>query len=57
MESQRRAPGTAPPNQMSTVIEALRDGRIANLLLLGTNMLSSFADSGKGGGWPGPAWW
>ncbi len=45
MEAQRRVPGSALPNQMSTVIEALHDGRIANLLLLGTNMLSSFADA------------
>lgn len=47
MEPQRRKPGTALPNQMATVIEALHDGRIANLLLLGTNMLSSFADSAR----------
>lgn len=46
-EPQRRAAGTALPNQMSTVIDALHDGRIANVLLMGTNMLSSFADSGK----------
>jgi anaerobic selenocysteine-containing dehydrogenase len=30
---------------MSTVIEALNDGRVVNLLLMGTNMLSSFADA------------
>lgn len=47
MEPQRRKPGTALPNQMATVIEALHDGRIANLLLMGTNMLSSFADSAR----------
>lgn len=47
MEPQRRTPGTALPNQMATVIEALHDGRIANLLLMGTNMLSSFADSAR----------
>ena len=46
-EPQRRVPGTALPNQMATVIEALHDGRIANLLLMGTNMLSSFADSAR----------
>jgi anaerobic selenocysteine-containing dehydrogenase len=40
---ERRAPGTAMPNQMSAVTAALRDGRIRTLLLLGTNMLSSFA--------------
>ncbi|MCE2914944.1 MAG: molybdopterin-dependent oxidoreductase [Rubrivivax sp.] len=44
-EPQRRPPGTALPNQMSGVIQALNDGRIANLLLMGTNMLSSFADA------------
>jgi len=47
IEPQRRAPGTALPNQMTTVIEALRDGRVANLLLMGTNMLSSFADTAR----------
>src|SRR2546427_2722650 len=31
--------------EMSTIQEALEDGRIRVLLLLGTNMLSSFADS------------
>ena len=45
IEPQRRKPGTALPNQMSTVIEALNDGRVVNLLLMGTNMLSSFADA------------
>jgi len=42
----RRKPGTAMPNQMSAVIAALREGRLQNMLLLGTNMLSSFADAG-----------
>jgi len=45
IEPQRRKPGTALPNQMATLIEALGDGRIGNLLLMGTNMLSSFADA------------
>lgn len=45
IEPQRRKPGTALPNQMFAVIEALNDGRVANLLLMGTNMLSSFADA------------
>ena len=45
IEPQRRKPRTALPNQMSTVIEALNDGRVRNLLLMGTNMLSSFADA------------
>jgi anaerobic selenocysteine-containing dehydrogenase len=47
MEPQRRKPGTALPNQMATVIDALGDGRITNLLLMGTNMLSSFADAAR----------
>ncbi len=42
---ERRAPGTAMPNQMSAVTAALREGRIHNLLLMGTNMLSSFSDT------------
>src|SRR5215470_4071598 len=33
------------PNQMSLLTEALRDGRIRTLLLMGTNMLSSYADA------------
>lgn len=42
----RRAPhGPVLPNQMAAITEALHDGRIANLLLMGTNMLSSFADA------------
>lgn len=43
---ERRKPGTAMPNQMSAAIAALREGRVHNLLLMGTNMLSSFADAG-----------
>ena len=39
----RRTP--ALPNQMSLLTEALRDGRIRTLLLMGTNMLSSYADA------------
>ena len=45
IEPQRRRPGTAMPNQMSAVTAALREGHIQNLLLMGTNMLSSFADA------------
>ena len=41
----RRAPATIIPNQMSAVTAALCEGRIETLLLLGTNMLSSFADA------------
>jgi anaerobic selenocysteine-containing dehydrogenase len=33
------------PNQMAAIIEALQAGRVATLLLLGSNMLSSFADA------------
>ncbi len=46
IEPARRAPGSAMPNQMSAFTSALREGRIENLLLMGTNMLSSFADAG-----------
>lgn len=42
---ERRVAGTAMPNQMAAVTGALRAGRIDNLLLMGTNMLSSFADA------------
>ena len=45
VRTDQRAPSTVIPNQMSAVTAALRDGRIDNLLLLGTNMLSSFADA------------
>jgi anaerobic selenocysteine-containing dehydrogenase len=47
VEPERRTPGTALPNQMGTGLEAMLDGRIANMLLMGTNMLSSFADSNR----------
>jgi len=46
IEPARRAPATAMPNQMSAVTAALREGRIQALLLMGTNMLSSYADAG-----------
>jgi anaerobic selenocysteine-containing dehydrogenase len=46
IEPGRRKPGPVIPNQMSAVTAALREGRIQTLLLLGTNMLSSFADAG-----------
>ena len=41
----RRAPATIIPNQMAAVASSLREGRIDTLLMLGTNMLSSFADA------------
>jgi anaerobic selenocysteine-containing dehydrogenase len=39
----RRTP--ALPNQMSLLTEGLREGHIRTLLLMGTNMLSSYADA------------
>jgi anaerobic selenocysteine-containing dehydrogenase len=42
---QRRRFGPALPNQMASVADALRAGRIDNLLLPGSNMLSSFVDA------------
>jgi anaerobic selenocysteine-containing dehydrogenase len=44
---ERRPPGHYIPNQMPDVTEALSNGRLKVLMLLGTNMLSSFADAGK----------
>jgi anaerobic selenocysteine-containing dehydrogenase len=41
----RRPPGNYIPNQMSRIAEALLEGRLGVLLLFGTNMLSSFADT------------
>ena len=45
IEPGRRKAGVVIPNQMSAVSAALREGRIDTLLLMGTNMLSSFADA------------
>jgi anaerobic selenocysteine-containing dehydrogenase len=45
VEPRSRKLGTVIPNQMSAVAAALRAGRIRTLLLMGTNMLSSFADA------------
>jgi anaerobic selenocysteine-containing dehydrogenase len=44
---ERRPPGNYIPNQMPDITEALVNGRLKVLLLLGTNMLSSFADAGR----------
>ena len=41
----RRKPGPDIPNQMPRITEALEDGRLAAMLLFGTDMLSSFADA------------
>lgn len=43
----RRPPGRYLPSQMSAVLDALGDGRLRVLLLFGTDMLSSFADTGR----------
>jgi anaerobic selenocysteine-containing dehydrogenase len=43
---ERRRQPQAVPNQMPAITRALSEGRIETLLLMGTNMLSSFADTG-----------
>jgi anaerobic selenocysteine-containing dehydrogenase len=43
----RRPPGDYLISEMSGVIDQLEAGRIKVLILLGTNMLSSFADTGR----------
>lgn len=43
----RRPPGRYIPSQMSSVLDALDDGRLRALLLFGTDMMSSFADTGR----------
>jgi anaerobic selenocysteine-containing dehydrogenase len=43
---ERRPPGRYIANQMPRITEALRDGTVRALLLLGTDMLGSFADAG-----------
>jgi anaerobic selenocysteine-containing dehydrogenase len=40
-------PETVIPSEMSTILDAFEDGRIKVVILLGTNMLSSFADSAR----------
>ncbi len=47
IEPGRRTLAQAIPNQMPAITAALRDGRIETLLLMGTNMISSFADSNE----------
>jgi anaerobic selenocysteine-containing dehydrogenase len=44
---ERRKPGTALPNQMPLMLDALEDGRLRNMLLMGTNMVSSYADTAR----------
>jgi anaerobic selenocysteine-containing dehydrogenase len=43
----RRPRGAWIPSQMPLVTEAMLDGRVRAMLLLGTNMLSSYADAGQ----------
>src|SRR3954467_3569884 len=43
--SERRPPGRYIPNQMSRITEALLERKVRVLLLFGTDMLSSFADT------------
>ncbi len=43
--SERRPPGHYVPNQMSRITEALLDHKVRVLLLFGTDLLSSFADT------------
>jgi anaerobic selenocysteine-containing dehydrogenase len=45
--AERRPPGRYVPNQMSRITEALQDGTVRVLLLLGTDMLSSYAEAGQ----------
>ncbi len=40
-----RPPGNYIPNQMSTILDAIVEGRVRAFLMLGTNMLSSYADA------------
>ncbi len=42
---ERRASGSAWPNQMSDVVAKLREGRVRTLFQMGSNMLSSFPDA------------
>ncbi|HET9956605.1 MAG TPA: molybdopterin-dependent oxidoreductase [Polyangiaceae bacterium] len=42
-----RPPESVIPDEMSRILEALESGAVRVLLLLGTNMLSSFADAGR----------
>ncbi len=44
---ERRPPGRYIPNQMSSMLGALSEGHVRALLLFGTDMLSSFADTGR----------
>jgi anaerobic selenocysteine-containing dehydrogenase len=41
----QRPPGAYIPNHMASIVQAIQDGRINTLFLLGSNMLSSFSDT------------
>lgn len=45
-EPERRRQAPPVPNQMSAITAALQAGRIRTLFLMGTNMLSSYAEAG-----------
>jgi anaerobic selenocysteine-containing dehydrogenase len=45
--AERRPPGDYQLNQMSSIIESIESGRVRILFLLGTDMLSSFADAAR----------
>ena len=43
----QRPPGNYIPNQMPAITEAIEQGRLGAFLMLGTNMLSSYADASR----------
>ncbi len=43
----RRLPGTYIPNQMEAIVEALESGAVKVFLTIGSNVLSSFADTNR----------
>src|SRR4029453_9297538 len=45
--AERRPTHGRIPNQMSSITEAMLDGRLRVMLLLGTDMLSSYAEAGR----------
>lgn len=47
MAFDQRLPGNYVADQMSEITDAICDGRIRVLLMMGSNMLSSYADSGR----------
>ena len=47
MAADRRPPGTYVPSHMPSMAKMIEDGHLDVLLLLGTDLLSSFADAGR----------